>query len=293
MTGTGDRLTGTARLALLAPAGLLVALLLTVPLGLLLSYSLAPGGSTRADFSAGLTLENYVDILGDAFYLGIIFKTLWLSLIITAASIAIGWPLAYFLWKAPRRFKALLSVAVVAPLLISIPVRNYGWMVILGDTGVVNKALLGLGLIRQPLRMMFTDFAIVLGLTHVLMPFVVLSVLATLERIPDNLAEAAQSLGANRLRAILAVVVPLSMPGVLAGGTLVFCVAISAYVTPALMGPSGAKYSATLVYQQFVSTFDWPRGAAIATVLLAITVAALALVLGLANRRYRHLLRSN
>ena len=171
--------------------------------------------------------------------------------------------------------------------------RNYGWMVILGDTGVVNKALLGLGLIRQPLRMMFTDFAIVLGLTHVLMPFVVLSVLATLERIPDNLAEAAQSLGANRLRAILAVVVPLSMPGVLAGGTLVFCVAISAYVTPALMGPSGAKYSATLVYQQFVSTFDWPRGAAIATVLLAITVAALALVLGLANRRYRHLLRSN
>jgi putative spermidine/putrescine transport system permease protein len=293
MSETPDRLSGAARLALLAPAGLLVAALLTVPLGLLLSYSLAPGGSTRADFSAGLTLENYVDILGDAFYLAIIFKTLWLSLIITAASIAIGWPLAYFLWKAPRRFKTLLAVAVVAPLLISIPVRNYGWMVILGDTGVVNKALIALGLIRQPLRMMFTDFAIVLGLTHVLMPFVVLSVLATLERIPDNLAEAAQSLGANRLRAICAVVVPLSMPGVLAGGTLVFCVAISAYVTPALMGPSGAKYSATLVYQQFVSTFDWPRGAAIAAVLLAITVAALAIVLGGVKRRYRHLLRSN
>jgi putative spermidine/putrescine transport system permease protein len=288
-----DRLSRAVRLTLLAPATLTIALLLTIPLGLLLSYSLAPGGSTRADFSGGLTLENYVDILGDAFYLAIILKTLWLSLIVTAASIAIGWPLAYFLWKAPNRFKTLLTVAVVAPLLISIPVRNYGWMVILGDTGVVNKLLLGLGLVRQPLRMMFTDFAIVLGLTHVLMPFVVLSVLATLERIPDNLAEAAQSLGANRLRAIWAVVVPLSMPGVLAGATLVFCVAISAYVTPALMGPSGAKYSATLVYQQFVSTFDWPRGAAIAAVLLAITVLALALILGSANRRYRHLLRSN
>jgi putative spermidine/putrescine transport system permease protein len=263
------------------------------PLALLLSYSFAPGGSTRADFSDGLTVENYVGILGDGFYLGIILKTLWLSVIVTVAAILVGWPLAYFLWKAPARFKTLLTVGVVAPLLISIPVRNYGWMVILGDTGLVNKVLLGFGLIAQPLRMMFTDLAVVIGLTHVLMPFVVLSVLATLERIPDELAEAARSLGASRLTAIRLIVVPLSMPGILAGATLVFCVAISSYVTPALMGPSGAKYSATLVYQQFVSVFDWPRGAALAAVLLAITALALVLILGSANRRYRHLMRSH
>jgi putative spermidine/putrescine transport system permease protein len=289
----GDRISRPARLALLAPAVLVIAVCLAGPLTLLLSYSFAPGGSTRANFSAGLTLENYVSVLGDTFYLGIILKTLWLSVLITVAAMIVGWPLAYFLWKAPERFKTLCTLGVVAPLLISIPVRNYGWMVILGDTGLINKALLATGLIAQPLRMMFTDFAVVIGLTHVLMPFVVLSVLATLERIPGHLTEAARSLGAGRLTAIRLIVLPLSMPGLLAGATLVFCVAISSYVTPALMGPSGAKYSATLVYQQFVSVFDWPRGAAIAAVLLVITVAALVLVLGSANRRYRHLLRSH
>jgi putative spermidine/putrescine transport system permease protein len=288
-----DRLSGSERLALLAPAVLVIAVCLAGPLGLLLSYSFAPGGSTRADFSDGLTLENYVDILGDGFYLAIILKTLWLSLIITAAAILVGWPLAYFLWKSPARFKTLLTVIIVAPLLISIPVRNYGWMVILGDSGVINKTLLGLSLIGQPLHMMFTDFAVVIGLTHVLMPFVVLSVLATLERIPADLAEAACSLGASRLTAIRLIVIPLSMPGILAGATLVFCIAISSYVTPALMGPSGAKYSATLVYQQFMSSFDWPRGAAVAAILLAISALALVLILGAANRRYRHLMRSH
>jgi putative spermidine/putrescine transport system permease protein len=288
-----DRLSGSERLALLAPAVLVIAVCLAGPLGLLLSYSFAPGGSTRADFSDGLTLENYVDILGDEFYLAIILKTLWLSVIITAATILVGWPLAYFLWKSPARFKTLLTVIIVAPLLISIPVRNYGWMVILGDSGVINKALLGLGLIGQPLHIMFTDFAVAIGLTHVLMPFVVLSVLATLERIPADLVEAGYSLGASRLTAIRLIVIPLSMPGILAGATLVFCIAISSYVTPALMGPSGAKYSATLVYQQFMASFDWPRGAAIAAILLAITSLALVLFLGGANRRYQHLMRSH
>jgi putative spermidine/putrescine transport system permease protein len=289
----GDRISRAARLALLAPAVLVIAVCLAGPLTLLLSYSFAPGGSTRANFSEGLTLENYAGVLGDTFYLGIILKTLWLSVIVTLAAILAGWPLAYFLWKAPERFKTLCTLGVVAPLLISIPVRNYGWMVILGDTGLINKTLLAVGLIARPLRMMFTDFAVVVGLTHVLMPFVVLSVLATLERIPGHLTEAARSLGAGRLTAIRLIVLPLSMPGLLAGATLVFCVAISSYVTPALMGPSGAKYSATLVYQQFVSVFDWPRGAAIAAVLLVITAAALILVVGSANRRYRHLLRSH
>src|ERR1700719_4241492 len=149
----GDRLSRSARLALLAPAVLVIGLCLAGPLALLLSYSFAPGGSTRADFSDGLTVENYANVLGDSFYLGIILKTLWLSLIITVAAVLVGWPLAYFLWKSPARFKTLFTLGVVAPLLISIPVRNYGWMVILGDTGLVNKVLLGLGLIAQPLRM--------------------------------------------------------------------------------------------------------------------------------------------
>jgi putative spermidine/putrescine transport system permease protein len=263
------------------------------PIGLLLGYSFAPGGSTRADFSAGITLENYRDVLGDTFYLSIILKTIWISLIVTACSILLGWPLAYFLWRVPRRWKSLLTVAVVAPLLVSIPVRNYGWLIILGDTGLINIALKKIGLIGTPLKLMFTDFAVVLGLTHVLMPFVTLAVLASLERVGEHLAEAAETLGATRLRAIFHVVLPLSTPGIMAGAMLVFCVAVSAYVTPALMGPSGAQYAATLVYQQFVSTFDWPRGATIAALLLLITLAALLTILAGANRRYARLLRES
>jgi putative spermidine/putrescine transport system permease protein len=290
MEGT-DQITRVWRLALLAPAVLGIGLLLAGPLGLLLSFSVAPGGSTRADFSDGPTLENYVDLLADGFYLGIIARTVWMSLLTTAWAVVLGWPLAYFLWHAPPRLKSLLTLAVVAPLLISIPVRNYGWMVILGDRGVINTALAALGLTTTPLRLMFTDAAVIVGLTHVLMPFVVLSVLAALERVPANLVEAAETLGAGRLRAIFAVAVPLSMPGILAGAVLVFCVAMSSYVTPALMGPSGAKYAATLLYQQFVSMFNWPRGAALATILLVFTIAAIALVFGAIGRRYRHILR--
>ncbi len=286
-----DRLSPAWRLALLAPAVLVVGILLAGPLGLLLSYSLAPGGSTRADFTDGLTLENYQELLADGFYLSIIAKTIWMSLLTTLWSIVVGWPLAYFLWHAPARFKSLLTLAVVAPLLVSIPVRNYGWMVILGDTGVLNTALMSLGLVKAPVKLMFTDLAVIIGLTHVLMPFVVLSVLAALERVPDNLVEAAQTLGASRLKAIVLIAFPLSMPGILAGGVLVFCVAMSSYVTPALMGPSGAKYAATLLYQQFVSMFNWPRGAALAAILLAFTALSLVLVFGALGRRYRHLVR--
>lgn len=280
------------RLALLAPTVLVLALFLVGPILYLLSFSLAAGSSTQADFSRGITLANYLGVLGDVFYLKIILNTIWISFIVTVASLAIGWPLAYFLWRAPPRFKALLTVVVVAPLLISVPVRNYGWIVVLGDKGLINNALIALGLLAEPVPLMFTDFAVIVGLTHVLMPFIVLSVLASLERVAPNLAEAAETLGASRLRAIWHVVVPLSVPGILAGSTLVLCVAVSAYVTPALMGPSGAKYSATLVYQQFLATFNWPRGAAIAGVLLVLTAALLLAVLGFANRRYRHLLRA-
>lgn len=280
------------RLALLAPSGGAILLLLVAPLVLLLSYSFAPGGSTRADFSAGPTLENYADILGDFFYVGIVLRTVGIGIIVTLAAILTGWPLAFFLWRAPERWKTLLTVVVVAPLLISIPVRNYGWMVLLGDQGVLNSLLLRSGVIAQPLRLMYSDFAAIVGLTHVLMPFVVLSVQASLERIGPGVSEAARTLGASPARTVWHVVLPLSAPGLLAGGLLVFCVAASAYVTPAIMGPSGARYAAILIYQQFVSVFDWPRGATIAALLLLATLAVVLTALAVLNRRYGHLLRS-
>lgn len=287
------RSSSLARPMLLAPGGLLLLVLLLAPMMVLLSYSFAPGGSMRPDFSAGLTFENYISVLGDPFYLAVIGRTMLISLIVTAASLLLGWPLAYFLWRAPARWRTLLTLAVVAPLLISIPVRNYGWMVLLGDQGLINGLLVGASLVEQPLRLMYTNFATVIGLTHVLMPFVVLSVVAALERVPPELLSAAETLGASRLRAILEIALPLSLPGAIGGAALVFCVAVSAYVTPALMGPSGANYATTLIYQQFISTLNWPRGATIAVVLLIITAATLIGLLGFINKRFSRALRGS
>jgi putative spermidine/putrescine transport system permease protein len=276
---------GIRQVLLLAPAGLLLGVLLAGPLAMLLPYGFLPNRGMRTSFDNGLTLANYAIVLGDSFYLAVLARTLAMSVCVTVASVLVGWPLAYFLWNTGPRWKSLASLAVVAPLLVSIPVRNYGWMVILGDHGLINAALMGAGLLREPIPMMYTDAAVVIGLTNVLMPFVVLSVLASLDQMSPNLSEAAETLGASRMEVIRCVLLPLTLPGIVTGATLVFCIAISAYVTPALMGPSGARYAPVVVYQQFISAFNWPRGTAVATVLLLVTLAALALFLGRANRR--------
>ena len=280
------------RVLLLVPAGGLLGVFLVGPLALLLPYGFLPNRGMRTSFADGFTLTNYSLVLGDGFYLTLIGRTVLMGLAVTLCSVLIGWPLAYFLSRVGPRWKSLLTLAVVAPLLVSIPVRNYGWMVILGDNGLLNATLRALGLIAEPVQLMYTHTAVVIGLTHVLMPFVVLSVLASLDRIGPTVSEAAETLGAGRTAVVRHILLPLTMPGVAAGATLVFCIAVSAYVTPALMGPSGAKYAPIVVYQQFISAFNWPRGAAIATVLLVITALALMLFLQVLNRRHAHLMRA-
>jgi len=279
------------RILLMVPAGVLLGIFLAGPLGYLLPFGFLVNHGMRTSFAGGFTLRNYTIVLADGFYLTILLRTVLMALAVTVCSLVIGWPLAYFLSRVGPRWKSLLTLAVVAPLMISIPVRNYGWIVILGDNGLFNAALRSLGLIDVPLQLMFTDLSVVIGLTHVLMPFVVLAVLASLDGIGPTLSEAAETLGAGRIAVIRHVLLPLTMPGIAAGATLVFCVAVSAYVTPALMGPSGARYAPVLVYQQFLSAFNWPRGTAIATVLLVITGIAVTVFLALLNRRHAHLMR--
>lgn len=151
-------------------------------------------------------------------------------------------------------------------------VSSYGWIVILGNRGVINNALIGLGLIDTPVKLMFTNIAIVVGLVHIVMPFMVLSILAALERIDPLLAEAATTLGANRLRTLWHVILPLALPGIGAGTTIVFSLAMSAYVTPAVLGGSGPNFITTLIYHQFVTLFNWPFGATVAALLLSVSV---------------------
>lgn len=258
-----------AILLLLLPALLVVATALGAPLAWLLRFSLMLS-ETGMPVSEALTLANYERLLADAFHLRIFVRTLGLSLLVTVLALLLGYPLAKTLWQASARWRGILTIAVLSPLLVSIVVSSYGWLVILGTNGLVNQALLALRLTSAPLKLLYTEGAIVLGLTHIVLPFVVLSILAALERIDPRYAEAASVLGADRWAVERHVTLPLALPGIIAGTTLAFSISMSAYVTPAVLGPSGPNFIATTIYNEFVTLFDWGLGAAMAIVLLAL-----------------------
>ncbi|RAH97323.1 ABC transporter permease [Acuticoccus sediminis] len=266
------------RLILLAPALLLVAVLLGGSLARLFELSfhqILPG---RLSVDPGFTLASYGRALGDLFHLRILGRTLLVAFAVTAACAALGFPLAYFLWSAPKRWKGVLVLLVVAPLLISLVVRAYGWMVLLGDSGLLNRLLIGLGLTDAPLHLLYGMPAVVIGLIHVQMPFMVLSILAAMERIDPTLLKAAETLSASRLRAIVEVLLPLSFPGILGGATLVFTLCMTAFVTPQLLGGTGSQVMTTLIYGQFMSGFNWPLGAALAAVLSVASLVGVVLM---------------
>ncbi len=272
-----------AILLLLAPALLVVAVGLALPIGWLIRFSLLQS-ETGMPVSDALTTANYERLLGDAFHMRVFLRTLGMSAAITICALVLGYPLAHALWRAPPRWRGALTIAVLSPLLVSIVVSSYGWLVILGTNGLANRALLALGLISSPVKLIYTEFAILLGLVHIVLPFVVLSVLAALERIDPRYAEAASVLGAGRFAVLRHVTLPLALPGLIAGTTLAFSIAMSAYVTPAVLGPSGPNFIATSIYNEFVTLFDWGMGAAMATLLL---VLGLGLVFAFLRLAYR------
>jgi putative spermidine/putrescine transport system permease protein len=261
---------------LLSPSILLTSLLLLLPVGYLFRYSFYQTDIAN-EISSSFTLTNFGKLLTDSFYLQIMGKTLLLSLAVTVAALIIGLPLAAYLWRASRRMKFPLTILVLSPLLVSIVVSSYGWIVILGTKGIVNNLLLAAGLIDAPIKLLYTNTAIMIGLTHLVIPFMVLPILSNLERIEGALAEAAATLGANQFQVWKEVLLPLLVPGIAGGTNIVFALAMSAYVTPAVLGPSGPNFITTLIYQQFVTLFDWPTGAALAVVLFVISMTVIAL----------------
>ncbi len=268
---------------LLAPAILLMVALLVLPVGYLIRFSFFLG-QTGVQTTGGFTLANYVKLFGDGFYLAILWKTLWVSFVVTVISAVTGYPLAHFMWKASKRWRAPFTILVLSPLLVSIVISSYGWIVILGNNGVINQLLQYLGLTTAPIKLMYTNFAIVVGLVHIVTPFMVLSILAALEKIDPLLSEASATLGANRFRTLWYVILPLALPGIGAGTTIVFSLAISAYVTPAVMGGSGPNFITTLIYHQFVTLFNWPFGSTVAAVLLAVALTVVFLYVRVLSR---------
>lgn len=229
-------------------------------------------------------LTHYVAFLGDPFFLGVLWRSLVIATQVTIVCVVLGFPLAYWLSQLRGTARAVLYLAVLIPLLTSAVVRTFGWMILLSNNGFLNKSLISLGLLSGPVRLMYNELGIVIALAEVLLPFMVLALDAALLNIDRQLYDAARNLGAGAVRIFLQITLPLSMPGVISGSVLVFTLAISAYVTPALIGGPRVPVMSTTIYQQGIALLNWPFGAAIAFVLLATLIVLLAVLSYIGSR---------
>ncbi len=237
-------------------------------------------------------LKNWREIASDPYFAEMFLRTLRIAALVTAATILLGAPEAYILNRMRSPWKGLFLVVILGPLLISVVARTLGWALLFGGAnGVANIALMKLGLISSPLPFMFTETGVVIALTHVLLPFMVLSVWAALQKLDPQVENAALSLGASHATALRRVVLPQIMPGLLSGAIIVFALAASAFATPAIIGGRRLKVAATLAYDEFLNTLNWPLGAAVAMTLL---IALAAIIVGsnrLIERRYAEAFR--
>jgi len=260
---------------------LLVAFLL--PIGLMVPTSFRPY-TPLVGIGRGLTAVHYAKLLTDLFYLEIIGRTLALGLAVALLTLLIGYPVAFFLARSRWRWRHWLTILVVFPLLLNLVVRTFGWIALLADNGLVNQALVGLGLVEAPVRLLFNFAGLLIGLTHIFLPFMVLVLVGVIQNIPREVEEAARVLGAGWAGAFLRVTLPLSAPGILSGSILVFVLTISALVTPRLLGGPTYKVMSTLIYDEFLQRLNWPAGSAMALLLTALTLG-LILASGLLARR--------
>jgi len=272
MASNWDRL----RAWFLLPAWIWMAALFAAPFVIVVFYSLLTRGA-YGGLGLPWTLENY-QRFADPLYLGILLRSFVMAASTTAICLLLGFPLALFISRAGSRKNIYLQL-VILPFWTSFLVRLYAWLFLLRDTGLINTALQSLGLIHDPLPLLYNDGAVLLGLVYGYLPFMVLPVYATLERLDPALVEAAADLGAKPWSALLHVIVPLSAPGIRAGGILVFIPALGAYLTPDLLGGGRTVMIGNLVQNQFTTARDWPFGSAISVGLMALVGALVLLML--------------
>jgi len=253
---------------LTGPYALCLLFLLLIPFANVAMYSLHPYSPTKV-FLPELTLDNYSKIF-DLYYARLFGRTLRLGLITTAACVVLGYPLAYFLARARPRVQTLGLFLLIMPLMVSAVIRIFGWIVILGRKGLVNQVLLALSI--EPIKLLYTETAVVIGLVNIFAPFMVLPIMASIERIPPSLEEAAQNLGANWYRMFQRVILPLTLPGLISGCLLVYSLSISAFVTPALMGNTRERMAGQQIYDEVLVSFNWPSASSLALTLVLLTV---------------------
>lgn len=282
-TGTASRRwpASLAAVPLLAPAMLLLLGAFVAPIVILFLYSFSP--ERRRLLLDQPSLTWYSKVFTDSFYYGILLDTLKLAFTVTLITLLLAYPVAYGLARSRSRWRGPLTALVIAPLLTNIVVRTMGWLVVLGDHGLVNETLLGWGLIREPLVMLGTDLGVTIALVHIFLPFMILPLVGAIENVDRTVEEAARSLGAGPVAAFFRITLPLSLPGILAGSTLVFLLAMASFITPLILGLGKYWVISTVIYQQIRVT-NWALAGALSFVLLAATFLTVLLSLLLGSR---------
>lgn len=248
---------------MLAPGLIILLLCLALPL----ISVLAP------TFTAGqYPLSAYVEFFQDEYYRKILFRTLKIAVITTGICMAGGIPTAYFISRCDKKWRGLLLAASIFPMMTNSVIRSFAWINILGSNGIINRILLALNVADKPMKLLYTDFAIIIGSVYLFLPLMIVTVTGVMENIDDDMMEAAQSLGAGRFEAFMKVIFPMSLPGIIVGGILVFTGTLTAYTTPQLLGGNSNMVLATLIYQRAMSVGDWNGASAVALIMIVITL---------------------
>ena len=256
---------------LILPGTIFLFIFFAIPISSMVRMSFnirPPTGDVISTFS---TL-NYLKIFTDFYYLDIFLNTLFISIAVTVLTIVLGFPLAHKYVHARGRMKEIYLLIILGPLLITMVVRVYGWMVILGSNGLLNNALLALGIIDVPVKWMYNITGVIIGLTHVLLPFMTISIATSLQNINPSIHEAAEMLGASRRQVFFRITLPLCKYGIIAGSILVFSLGVSVFVTPMMLGGSGLRSIVILIYTHGLVLLNWPMAAALAVVLLVVLI---------------------
>jgi len=282
MTRDPDSRSGAFAATLLSPIGMLYGMFLVAPISFFLLVSFFRY-SPQQLYLPTLTLDNYTRLLFDPYYRGIIATTFRIAAVVTLATLGLGYALAYFLSRVGHAWRGILMFLVVAPLMTGVIVRTYGWIVLLGSDGLVNRALVALGFVRTPVQLLNTEPTVIVALVHIMLPYMVFPIFSALVAQDPHLVPAASTLGARPGRAFLEVTLPLSRPGIVMGSALVFTLTAGAIVTPALLGGRDVIMMGQTIYQLVLSTFNWPLGAAVA----ALLVLCQLLVIGVYFRKTR------
>ncbi|MFV0445627.1 MAG: ABC transporter permease [Planctomycetaceae bacterium] len=267
-----DRLSSCAAASLLLPATALLTVFLAIPAAYLFVDSFRPFDPFLGTIPDAWTTQNFTSIVTDSFIGEVLLRTIKISALTALFSVLVGYPVAYYFVFHAKRSRALILFCVLSPLLISALVRTYGWLILLGRDGPVEHILVFAGLMSPGARLLQTDFSVILGMTHLFLAFVFLSLVAALNNIDGNVSRAARILGAGPIRSFLHVTLPMSMNGVISGAILVFTLSTGAFITPVILGGSRVRVMSYAIWEQFSVLNNYPAGAVLALMLTVVVV---------------------